>query len=155
MKICHNCIKEIPDDATFCPYCRKKIKQNKKDDISIKRKQSIIEIVGILLILYMMMTGRYYGKNEFEGKEEILGLINLIITTVAFIFIPCILRFINTKPYQYKKGKKICILNSIIILLLSAFINVITKYQIISGGIVSAIAYYFVNKTLITEKTNK
>lgn len=48
-KICRKCIKEIPDDTTFCPYCGKKVKE--ENGKNKKGRNIIIMIIAILMVI--------------------------------------------------------------------------------------------------------
>lgn len=84
MKLCHNCIKEIPEDALLCPYCGKKIK-------SSKEKQNDIEKYGKDFTTKL--------NNESHHHIRIFSLLVVIINTPLLFW--GMIQLIIEKVYGY------------------------------------------------------
>lgn len=64
---CKECGKEISEDASKCPHCG-----CPKYTVRISKKgMTIINVVGVLLILGLILSCIYYNKNYNDYKKTI------------------------------------------------------------------------------------
>lgn len=123
-------------------------------------------IVFLLLLLVLIVLKFFLGSKQlytiFEELPELIILL-LIISIIMTIF-PLVIKSINKKRLEFVKGKKICLLNSIILFIIFSIpnINTIMKgpandgmvnsldpiyftKQLIFIYFIIAIIYYFIN----------
>ena len=125
------------------------------------------KIIGFLLLLLVLIVLKFFlGSKQlytiFEELPELIILL-LIISIIMTIF-PLVIKSINKKRLEFVKGKKICLLNSIILFIIFSIpnINTIMKgpandgmvnsldpiyftKQLIFIYFIIAIIYYFIN----------
>lgn len=131
----------------------------------MKKKQTIkiLLLIIILFIVLKLFLGGPYLYNLLE--ESILVLIIIWIISIIMMFIPSILRIKNKQKFEYKKGKKICLINSILLYIISiipclktilknnnieqmSFDPIIFAKQLIVIFLIITIVYYFINMSL-------
>ena len=103
----------------------------------------------LLLLLYLSLHGQYVTEFDFS-ISVILALINLILITIILTVVPFIFRLINKKILDYKKGRIICITNSIVMFILSIISLELIGISFIGG--LGALIYYFINMFLFVEQ---
>lgn len=87
---------------------------------------------------------------NFEGI-----ILDLIITAIAYLFIPFILFFGSKREYNKQKKKKIILLNSIIIALIFIIIRIILNFEQPVMSFAPALLYYYINKAIWLKKKEK
>lgn len=65
--ICKKCGREIPDDAVKCPYCGKKVKENK----SAKPKKPIYKRVWFIILIVVVAVGAVIALMPSAGDKEV------------------------------------------------------------------------------------
>lgn len=127
---------------------------------------AILLLITLLMILKLFLGGPYL-YNLLEELISITIILNII--SLIMMIVPFILSLKNKSRLEYKKGKKVCFTNSLIIYLLSTipFLNTIIKgndntqvlsfdpvvfaKQLIIIFLIIAIIYYFINMLLFVE----
>ncbi len=127
---------------------------NKKDD------RKILWSILLIILMYMSSYGQYLNNDNYylQNNASRLALIDLVVCTSIMMAIPFVWRLINRKKFNAKKGKRICMWNSIILFIISTITMVTMKIPFIGG--VGALIFYFINKWLFvdensSEKTNE
>ena len=89
----------------------------------------IKNIIGAcLLLISLVIIKIFFGGLHFDNlsKEIFEELTILLIVSFASMIIPLIIRLINKKRINNKKGKLICLINSLIIFIICLIPNLIT-----------------------------
>ena len=89
----------------------------------------IKNIIGAcLLLINLVIIKIFFGGLHFDNlsKEIFEELTILLIVSFASMIIPLIIRLINKKRINNKKGKLICLINSLIIFIICSIPNLIT-----------------------------
>ena len=71
---CPHCGKELPEGASFCPYCEKKIIAEQQMNIPRKRSKKMLALAGILLMLAaaaFFVLRLYHRPKVYEGGAEL------------------------------------------------------------------------------------
>lgn len=82
-------------------------------------------------------------------ENPMLLILDLGLTILLYCIVPVILRIKNGK-YEYFKGRKIIIINSIVVWFLIIVFQSSQNIQISSGA--TAIFYYYINKTILLKR---
>ena len=82
-----------------------------------KRRNIAIVLLVINLVIIKFFMGGAHFENFFS--ELIPQVITLIIISLVVMIVPIILRIKNKKRFEYNKGYKICLINSIVIFVIS------------------------------------
>ena len=108
----------------------------------------------IIFILFIVSVGEYASNyNIAISQASLLALINITIISIEMMAIPFCFKLCNKKLIG-KRGIIICLINSIILFLFSIIISTITNHQYYIG-LISIIAYFFVNMCLFIEPKHK
>ena len=124
------------------------------------------KIIGFILLLIMLVILKLFlgGPYIYHFWEELISeIIVLLIISFILMIVPLIFKVKNKKRIEYKKGKRICMLNSIILLILFSVPNLITILKgtnnakqmsidpvsfskaLVSVFCIISIIYYFIN----------
>ncbi|MDY5058845.1 MAG: hypothetical protein SPF04_05215 [Bacilli bacterium] len=87
-------------------------------------------------------------------NPEIIVL-DIIITAVAYLFLPFILFHIRKKEYTEKRKKKLILFNSIIIALVFIIIRIIFDFENPVISFAPALLFYYINKAIWIKKKEK
>ena len=119
-----------------------------------KTDKKIGWIIFLLFLLYASSSGNYLnsGDDYLYDNSSWLALIDLVIASVAMMIVPFIWRLINKELLPFKKGKRICMWNSIILFIVSIILSATSEISIIGG--IGAVIYYFINKWLFVDYMN-
>lgn len=82
-------------------------------------------------------------------------VLDIIITAVAYLFLPFILFHIRKKEYTEKRKKKLILFNSIIIALVFIIIRIIFDFENPVISFAPALLYYYINKAIWIKKKKK
>lgn len=82
-------------------------------------------------------------------------VLDIIITAVAYLFIPFILFYRIKKEYNEQKKKKIILFNSIVIALIFIIIRIILNFEQPVISFAPALLYYYINKAIWLKKKEK
>ena len=82
-------------------------------------------------------------------------VLDIIITAVAYLFLPFILFHIRKKEYTEKRKKKLILFNSIIIVLVFIIIRIIFDFENPVISFAPALLYYYINKEIWIKKKEK
>ena len=130
------------------------------------------KIIGFGLMLIVLFIISYIFNDSVNIFEELVEeLIFLGIASAALLTIPIVFRLINKKQLEYKKGRKICFFNSLVIFIISSIPNLIViinntkdlnssfdqvqfaKTLIVTFLIISII-YYYINMCFFVDDKN-
>lgn len=119
-----------------------------------KTDKKIGWIIFLLFLLYASSSGNYLnsGDDYLYDNSSWLALIDLVIVSVAMMIVPFIWRLINKELLPFKKGKRICMWNSIILFIVSIILSATSGISIIGG--IGAVIYYFINKWFFVDYMN-
>lgn len=133
-----------------------------------KIKKRYIWIALLLLLLYATQVAKYFTYLEPEEfyRAYLFGLLDVVIVSVIMQLFPFIWRLCNKNNLVYKKGNRVCYINSIVLFIISSTIYGVTNQEFGIVGVIGAVIYYFINKWLFVdnyiemvqnpkEKTNK
>lgn len=133
-------------------------------------------IIGFILLFIVLVIIKLFlgGPNLNNLSNEILEeLIVLIIISLILMIVPIIVRLKIKSKIEYKKGRKICLINSLIIYVLflipnlipiienkpidysQSFDNIAFSKSLILINIVLVIIYYFINICFFVENNKK
>ena len=133
---------------------------NKKKNITVA-----ILLIILLIILKLFLGGPYL----YNLLEELVSIfIILILISIIMMLIPLIFRLKNKKKISYKKGIKLCFLNSLVIYIVSVIpcinniintdIEVMMSFdpitfakQLVIIFLIISIIYFFINKLIFIE----
>lgn len=115
-----------------------------------KNNSKVGWIISFFAFIYMSTAGQYESSEDvyISQNSQILALIELIIATFIMMIVPAIYRVTNHALLPSKKGKKICMWNSIILF----FVPFIFGFPIIGG--IGALLYYYINIWLFVDYNN-
>lgn len=140
--------------------------------MSYKRKR----IVGFsLLFLVLIINKIFLGGIYFDYLLEEIPIYLSILFVISFylMIVPLIYRLIIKKRIEYKKGKKICLINSIILFILFSIpklffilkgnisteimsIDIVSFFKsLIINFFIIAIIYYFINMCFFVENKKR
>lgn len=129
--------------------------------MSNKTKKIIgFSLLLIILVVIKLFLGGFLGGNLLD--ELIPEILLLLIISFILMIVPLNFKLANKKRLNYKKGKIICLLNSIILFIIFSIKNLFIIYEsnnsthiimntnpfpksIILGYFIIAIIYYFIN----------
>ena len=98
----------------------------------------------LLLLPYFSISGELINNGMIDFPNYlIVAFINVLFLTTVMIIIPLFFRLFNGSEISYQKGRKICLINSIVLLIISLFFDVTMNILFIGG--LGVIVYYFVN----------
>lgn len=84
------------------------------------------KIIGFGLMFTVLFIISYIFNDSINIFEELVEeLIFLGIASAVLLTIPIVFRVINKKQLEYKKGRKICFFNSLVIFIISSIPNLI------------------------------
>lgn len=86
-------------------------------------------IIGFILLFINLIIIKLFlgGPYLYHFWEELIPeLIVFFVISIILMIVPIIIRIINKKRIEYKKGKNICLLNSIVIFIVFSIPNIIT-----------------------------
>lgn len=110
--------------------------------------------IVLLSIMFLSCSGGYTQYNIDFEYTLLYGLIDMTIVSVIMMLVPFILYKKNKGLLNYERGKKICIYNSVILLIIGIILMVteITSQSFIGG--LGALIFYFVNMAFFTYPKN-
>ena len=125
------------------------------------------KLIGFLLLLLVLIILKFFlgSKHLYTIFEELPDLIIfLLLVSIVIMIIPLITKSTNKKRLEFVKGRKLCLLNSVILFIIFSIpnINTIIKgpandgmvnsidpiyfaKQLICIYFIIAIIYYFIN----------
>ena len=109
--------------------------------------------LGLIVLLYMSITGQYLSNEELYESACFYGLIDTLIITIVLTIIPIIFVIINKGKLNEIKGDKVCKWNSIIWFIISTIIAAASEGQIFGIGWLGAIMYYYINKWIFVSNS--
>ena len=74
MKKCIHCGKELPQDASWCPYCENAQSKPEMIRIPVRHHKKILACLGVLALLGIFMTAVFFRPHKaktYEGEAEI------------------------------------------------------------------------------------
>lgn len=82
--------------------------------------------------------------DDVSAYSMLYALADLLIATVSMMAIPFVCRMINKQRLPFKRGKRLCLWNSILLFATSLVLMICVNVSFIGG--VGAIFFYFINK---------
>ena len=123
----------------------------------MKRKH-IWKIIGLLILMFFSLCGQA-AEDMFRADMDydavfaywlsVLLPYMLIICAVMMI-VPFLARIAKKENLPYKSGKRLCLWNSIILLVISLVLQIYTDFLFIGG--IGALIFYFINKWLFVSE---
>lgn len=109
-------------------------------------EKRLITTIIIFVLMWLSSAGGYLnsGNEQLFDKAFLIATIDLLIISFVMMCIPCIIWLISHRVLEYKKGKRLCLWNSIVVFFVSAVLSVEFGFSAIGG--LGAIAFYFINK---------
>ena len=135
----------------------------------------IKRIIGFSLLLINLVIIKIFlgGKYLYHFWEELIPeILVLLIVSLILMIVPLIFKLVNKKRLEYKKGKVICLFNSLILFIIFSIPNLLTilkgnnNNEVMSIDPVSfskslilvyciiAIIYYFINMCFFVDNKN-
>ena len=135
----------------------------------------IKRIIGFSLLLINLVIIKLFlgGKYLYHFWEELIPeILVLLIVSLILMIVPLIFKLVNKKRLEYKKGKVICLFNSLILFIMLSIPNLLTilkgnnNNEVMSIDPVSfskslilvyciiAIIYYFINMCFFVDNKN-
>ena len=135
----------------------------------------IKRIIGFSLLLVNLVIIKLFlgGKYLYHFWEELIPeILVLLIVSFILMIVPLIFKLVNKKRLEYKKGKVICLFNSLILFIMFSIPNLLTilkgnnTNEVMSIDPVSfskslilvyciiAIIYYFINMCFFVDNKN-
>lgn len=108
-----------------------------------KNKRMIYALL-LILLLYVFSAGQYLGNEGTHDSANFLALFDLVVISTVMMIVPLILRIKNNSMFDFEKGKKICMYNSLIMFGLSIISIIILGGMYFIGGL-GSLLYYFIN----------
>ncbi|MBR6556898.1 MAG: hypothetical protein IKT60_05640, partial [Clostridia bacterium] len=90
----------------------------------------------------LLRTDMDYDTAELYGL--LISLANMLLVSVVMMAVPFICRMVNKNKLPNRKGKRICLWNSIILFVLSCILLAFIETGFIGG--IGAFIFYFINK---------
>ena len=106
------------------------------------------KIIGFLLLLIVLIILKFFlgSKHLYTIFEELPDLIIfLLLVSIVMMIVPLITKSINKKRLEFVKGRKLCLLNSVILFIIFSIpnINTIMKRPANDGMVNSLDPIYF------------
>ena len=117
-----------------------------KEKINRKR---YFGIFLLLLIMWISLSGQYMSASlagEISEDWVLPCFIQFLITIIIMTIVPGIFCLMNHGRIENKKGKRICLFNSIILLILSIVLGLISGKSTLFIGGLGAVLFYLINK---------
>lgn len=135
----------------------------------------IKRIIGFSLLLINLVIIKLFlgGEYLYHFWEELIPeILVLLIVSLILMIVPLIFKLVNKKRLEYKKGKVICLFNSLILFIMFSIPNLLTilkgnnNNEVMSIDPVSfskslilvyciiAIIYYFINMCFFVDNKN-
>lgn len=126
--------------------------------MKLKEKNNIIlKLTTMFCILYLFNLPEVlkYSDPDLLFKTNLLILLDIFVISCLSTFIPCIHYINKGKKMEYKIGRRICFLNSVIIFvigIIAAFllVNIYGNY-IFFTSTVGGFIYYYINMLFFVE----
>ena len=114
----------------------------------------VFRIAVLIILMYLSLGGQYHENipNITWDKANEYAFWNIVLVTILMGLVPALWTYINKGKLPKRKGKRICMWNSIVLCLVSAIIDTMTGFRFI--GAIGAWFYYFINKWLFVDETN-
>ena len=87
------------------------------------------KIIGFSLLLIILIVIKLFldGPDLYNfGEELIPEILILLIVSFILMIVPLIFKLVNKKRIEYKRGKIICLFNSLILLIVFSIPNLLT-----------------------------
>lgn len=109
----------------------------------------------IIALMLLMFASSFGGTIETLLRADmdydaaglyglLISLANMLLVSAVMMAVPFICRMVNKDKLPYKKGKRICLWNSIILFVMSSVLLAFVETGFIGG--IGAIIFYFINK---------
>ena len=122
-----------------------------------EKNNTILKIITMYCVIYMINLPEVikYSDPNLLFKTNLLILLDIFVISCLSTFIPCIHYLNRGAKLDYKLGKRICLLNSFIILIIG-FISCIYLvnvygYFIIISTFLGSFIFYYINMLFFVE----
>ena len=115
-------------------------------------KKHIGKIIALMVLMFASSFGQTIETlaranvdyDTATGYGFLITTANMLLISVVMMVIPFICRLVNKDKLPHKKGKRICLWNSIVLFVLSSLMLAVIETGFIGG--VGAVIFYFINK---------
>lgn len=116
------------------------------------------KIIALLVLMFMSSFGNTTSELLNMGVEYdvagerafLLSFASVVLSSILMMAVPFIVRILNKEKLPNKRGKRLCLWNSIILFVLSTILLAMTEVNFIGG--IGAIIYYFINKWIFVSE---
>lgn len=122
-----------------------------------EKNNTILKIITMYCVIYMINLPEVikYSDPNLLFKTNLLILLDIFVISCLSTFIPCIHYLNRGAKLDYKLGKRICLLNSFIILIIGLisciYLVNVYGYFIIMSTILGSFIFYYINMLFFVE----
>ena len=122
-----------------------------------EKNNTVLKIITMYCVIYMINLPEVikYSDPNLLFKTNLLILLDIFVISCLSTFIPCIHYLNRGAKLDYKLGKRICLLNSFIILIIGLisciYLVNVYGYFIIISTILGSFIFYYINMLLFVE----
>ena len=145
---CQNC--GSPVQGNFCSNCGAKLNSNIPQNCQtepIQNKPKFKVPIILIILLWASSSGQYLNEGFELSQANMYGLIDITVASILMLCYPFISRIINKEQIEYYECRKICIGNSVILLIISIILQLVLGAGFIGG--LGAFMYYYINMHLL------
>lgn len=122
-----------------------------------EKNNTVLKIITMYCVIYMINLPEVikYSDPNLLFKTNLLILLDIFVISCLSTFIPCIHYLNRGAKLDYKLGKRICLLNSFIILIIGLisciYLVNVYGYFIIISTILGSFIFYYINMLFFVE----
>lgn len=122
-----------------------------------EKNNTILKIITMYCVIYMINLPEIikYSDPNLLFKTNLLILLDIFVISCLSTFIPCIHYLNRGAKLDYKLGKRICLLNTFIILIIGLisciYLVNVYGYFIIMSTILGSFIFYYINMLFFVE----
>ena len=122
-----------------------------------EKNNTVLKIITMYCVIYMINLPEVikYSDPNLLFKTNLLILLDIFVISCLSTFIPCIHYLNRGAKLDYKLGKRICLLNSFIILIIGLisciYLVNVYGYFIIMSTILGSFIFYYINMLFFVE----
>lgn len=122
-----------------------------------EKNNTILKIITMYCVIYMINLPEIikYSDPNLLFKTNLLILLDIFVISCLATFIPCIHYLNRGAKLDYKLGKRICLLNTFIILIIGLisciYLVNVYGYFIIMSTILGSFIFYYINMLFFVE----
>ncbi len=122
-----------------------------------EKNNTVLKIITMYCVIYMINLPEVikYSDPNLLFKTNLLILLDIFVISCLSTFIPCIHYLNRGAKLDYKLGKRICLLNTFIILIIGLisciYLVNVYGYFIIMSTILGSFIFYYINMLFFVE----